>query len=89
MYVVDRVEGATAVLAPDAEVSDAEVSDVDIPGVDVRAAVPEDVPTLDVATSALPARCAVEGAVLRVPLDAAGAPRWAAAVRDRAEEDRR
>jgi hypothetical protein len=45
--------------------------------------------TMEVNAARLPARTAVEGAVLRVPLDGAAAPRWEAAVRDRGEERRR
>ncbi len=37
----------------------------------------------------LPKNCRSEGAVLRIPLDQDGQPRWADARRDRAEERRR
>lgn len=43
----------------------------------------------DVPSERLPAKVRVEGAVLRVPLDTGGTPRWEDAVRDRGEERRR
>ena len=45
--------------------------------------------SIDVPHTALPAQCAVEGAVLEVPIGPDGVPRWSAAVRNRAEEARR
>ena len=44
---------------------------------------------IDVQSARLPARARGEGAVLRVPIDANGTPRWGDAVRDRGEERRR
>ena len=43
---------------------------------------------IDVALERLPRNARVEGAVLRVPVDA-GVPRWKDAMRDRPEEQRR
>ena len=44
---------------------------------------------IDVPASELPRGARAEGAVLRVPVDPVGAPRWGDAVRDRSEERRR
>ena len=44
---------------------------------------------MDVPSARLPAKARAEGAVLRVPLDHEGLPRWKEAVRDRGEERRR
>ena len=51
--------------------------------------VDDDDASVDVEASRLPKQCRSEGAVLRIPLDAAGDPAWAEASRDRAEEQRR
>ena len=51
--------------------------------------IDDDDASVDVAASRLPKECRAEGAVLRVPLDAAGAPAWTDASRDRAEEELR
>lgn len=51
--------------------------------------VDDDDASVDVVASRLPKACRGEGAVLRVPLDAAGNPVWADARRDRPEEERR
>jgi hypothetical protein len=45
--------------------------------------------TFEVDASRFPARCRIEGAVLRVPLGLDSAPVWNKAVRDRIEEKRR
>ena len=44
---------------------------------------------IDVPSRRLPAAARSEGAILHVPLDEAGNPRWEDAFRDRAEERRR
>lgn len=51
--------------------------------------VDDDDATVDVPADRLPKACRREGAVLRVPVDAAGDPLWSDARRDRAEEARR
>ena len=56
---------------------------------DVIVVVDEKGRATDVPSVRLPARARGEGAVLRVPLDSAGTPRWEDAVRDRGEERRR
>jgi Protein of unknown function (DUF3006) len=44
---------------------------------------------ITVESKQLPSGSAAEGAVLRVPLDAAGQPQWSHASRDKAQEARR
>jgi hypothetical protein len=45
--------------------------------------------TIDVSAKRLPPECRSEGAVVDVPMDEKGAPRWEQAIRKRDEEARR
>ncbi len=51
--------------------------------------VGDDDRAIDVPAAHVPKSCRVEGAVLRIPLDQDGVPRWEDARRDRAEERQR
>ncbi len=69
--------------------TDAVVFVVDRREGDVVVVVDDQGAAIDVAARDLPKGARAEGAVLRVPVDPDGAPRWRDALRDRAEERRR